>query len=66
MVGNDVLGDTMQPDHLGDEEVRHFGRRREFGEGNEVDHFREPVDHGQDGIVALRVGETGHKVQGNV
>ena len=56
----------MQPDHLGDEEVRRFGRRREFGEGNKVDHLREPVDHGQDDGVALRVGETGNKIQGDV
>ena len=56
----------MQPDHLGDEEVHRFGHRREFGEGNEVDHLREPVNHGQDGIVVLRVGETGYKVQGDV
>ena len=32
-VGDDVLGDTMQLDHLGCEEVRRFGRRQEFGGG---------------------------------
>ena len=56
----------MQPDHMGGEEVRRFGRRRELGEGYKMDHLREPVDHGQDGVVALGDRETGDKIQGNV
>ena len=57
MVGDDVLGDTMQLDHMGGEEVRRFGRIQEYGEGNEVDLFGRPVDHGQDVLLPLELGD---------
>ena len=65
-VGDNVLGDTVQPDHMGDEEIRRFGRGREFRQGGEVDHLGKSVDYSQDGIFALGGRETGHEVQGNV
>ena len=43
-----------------------FSRGREFRQGDEMDHLRESVDHGQDGVVALGGRETGDKVKGNV
>ena len=59
-------GDTMEPDHMGDEQVHRFSRGREFRQGDEVNHLREPVDHGQNGVVALGGREAGDKVKGNV
>ena len=35
-VRDNVLGDTVKPDHLGDEEVCSFSRGRESREGGEV------------------------------
>ena len=52
-VGDNVQGNTMKPDHMGNEKVRGFRCGREFREGGEINHLREPVDHGQDGCVAL-------------
>ena len=56
----------MQPDHIGDEQVCRFSRGREFQQGDKVDHLREPVNHGQDGVVALGGRETGDEFKGNV
>ena len=53
----------MQPDHMGDKQVRHFSRGREFRQGDKVNHLREPV---KDGVVALGGRETGDEVKGNV
>ena len=52
-VRDNVHGDAMKPDHVGHEEVRGLSRGREFREGGEVNHLGEPIDHGQDGGVAL-------------
>ena len=65
-VGDDVQRDTMQPDHMRNQEIRCVGRGREFGKGGKVNHLGEPVDHGQDGCVALGHGETRDEVQGDV
>ena len=56
----------MQPDHMGDEQVRRFSRGQELRQGNEVNHLREMVDHGQNGVVALGGREAGDRVKGNV
>ena len=65
-VGNNVLWDAMEPDDVDHQEIGRFGCGREFGEGNVVDCFGKTVDQGQDGVVALGLGETGNKVQGNM
>ena len=56
----------MQPDHMRNQEIRGFSRGREFGKGGKVNHLGEPVDHGQDGGVALGRGEARDEVQGDV
>ena len=56
----------MQPDHMENKKVCGFRRGREFGEGGEVNHLREPVDHGQDGGVALGRRQARDEVQGDV
>ena len=56
----------MQPIHMGYKQVCRFSRGREFRQGDEMDHLKESVDHGQDGVVALGGRETGDKVKGNV
>ena len=65
-VGDDVHRDTMQSDHMGHKEIRSLGRGREFGKGGKMNHLGEPVDHGQDGSVALGHRETCDEVQGDV
>ena len=65
-VGDDVDGNTMEPDHVGHKEVRSLSRGREFREGGEVNHLGESVDHGQDGGIALGRGKACNEVQGNV
>ena len=65
-VRDNVLGNTVKPDHLGDKKGRRLSRGREFREGGEVNHLGETVDHGQDGVVALGHRETCDEVQGNV
>ena len=52
----------MQPDHVLHQQVRHFSRGREFGQGDEVHHLREPIDHGQDGVVAPGGGKASDEV----
>ena len=51
---------------MGNEEVRRFSRGWEFREGGEVNHLGEPVDHGQDGGVALGRRKARDEVQGDV
>ena len=51
---------------MGGEEVRRFSRGRELRQGDEVDNLREPVDHSQDGVVALGSRETSDEVKGYV
>ena len=65
-VGDDVQGDAMKSNHMGHEEVRGLSCGREFREGGEVNHLGEPIDHGQDGGVALGRGETRNEIQGHV
>ena len=56
----------MQPDHVFDQQVRRLSRGREFGQGDEVHHLGEPVDQGQDGVVAPGGGKASDKVEGNI
>ena len=46
--------------------VHRFSRGWELRQGDEVDHLREPIDHGQDGVVALGSRETGDEVKGYI
>ena len=48
------------------QQIHRLSRGWELGQGNEMHHLREPVDHGHDGVVAPGGGETGDKIQGNV
>ena len=50
----------------GHQKVRSLSRGREFREGGEVNHLREPVDDGQDGGIALGCGKSSYVVQGDV
>ena len=45
-----------------DQQIRRLSRGRELGQGDEMHHLREPVDHGHDGVVAPGGGETGDKI----
>ena len=65
-IGDYVHGNTMESNHVGHKKVRSLSRGREFREGGEVNHLREPVDDGQDGGIALGRGKSSHKVQGDV
>ena len=61
-VGDYIHGNTMESDHVGHKEVRGLSRRREFREGGKVNHFRELVDDGQDGGIALGRWKSRYKV----
>ena len=42
-VQDNVLGNTVKPEHVGKEKVRRLHRGREFREGSEVHHLGKPV-----------------------
>ena len=65
-VRDDVLRDTVQPDHVLDQQVRRLSRGKEFGQGDEVHHLREPVDQGQDGVVAPGGRKASDQIEGNI
>ena len=50
------------PWHMVNQQVRRFSRGWEFGQGNEMHHLGEPVNHGQDGVVAPGGGKAGDKI----
>ena len=56
----------MQTENMKDQQVGGLLGRREFGQGNEVGGFGEPVYNREDGGVAPRWGETCDEVQGYV
>ena len=65
-VGNDVRRDAMKAEHVSNQEICGLSLGGKLGKSDEVRSLGETVDHGEDGGVALRHGQTGDEVQGDV
>ena len=61
-VRHNVLGNSMQANDIEGEEVCSLCSRRKLGERNNVDCLREPVNHSQDGVIALGYRQPCNKV----
>ncbi|XP_037536707.1 FK506-binding protein 15 [Nematolebias whitei] len=65
-VRDDVRRDTMESKNMEGEEVGGFQGRGELREGNKMSGLQKTVNNGEDGLVAVRRGKAGYKIEGDL